>query len=268
MPSACGSVYVGNALLKNVCGQAITFLVLRYPFYPGSFLCFSSHSRLIQQVIKFQLSTPTPPIKIAWYTVWQPFWALWTMCGVPYTRQLNQTNSGSKYTIQTMLSNLLLKQQFTVIPASIKKLLKVWIIYSSLKSTWQLLQNIVSVTLELLSRNNQGGNLDAISVLAWPFTSLFLVLGHLFFWAAETITGLSKLGSFVQERSLPWPGWKLSSLWPLNMHWGSPKKPLSFYRPQETTYPGCSGKRRYWDISTKNWALNVSSLKDFGSIMP
>lgn len=153
-PSACGSVYVGNALLKNVCGQAITFLVLRYPFYPGSFLCFSSHSRLIQQLIKFQLSTPTPPIKIAWYTVWQPFWALWTMCGVPYTRQLNQTNSGSKYTIQAMLSNLLLKQQFTVIPASIKKLLKVWIIYSSLKSTWQLLQNIVSVTLELLSRNN------------------------------------------------------------------------------------------------------------------
>lgn len=25
MPSACGSVYVGNALLKNVCGQATTF---------------------------------------------------------------------------------------------------------------------------------------------------------------------------------------------------------------------------------------------------
>lgn len=154
MPSACGSVYVGNALLKNVCGQAITFLVLRYPFYSGSFLCFSSHSLLIQQLIKFQPFTPTPPIKILWYTVWQPFGAPWTTCGVPFTRQLNQTKSGSKYTIQAMLSNLLLKQQFTVIPASIKKALKAWVIYSALKSTWQLLQNIVSVTLELLSRNS------------------------------------------------------------------------------------------------------------------
>lgn len=153
MPSPCGSVYVGNALLKNVCGQAITFLVLRYPFYSGSFLCFSSHSLLIQQLIKFQPFTPTIPIKIAWYTVWQPFWALWTICGVPYTWQLNQTNSGSKYTIQALLSNLLLKQQFTVIPASIKNPLKVWVISSALKSTWQLVQNTVSVTLELLNRN-------------------------------------------------------------------------------------------------------------------
>lgn len=35
MPSACGSVYVGNALLKNVCGQATTFLVLKYSFTLG-----------------------------------------------------------------------------------------------------------------------------------------------------------------------------------------------------------------------------------------
>lgn len=92
MPSACGSVYVGNALLKNVCGQAITFLVLKYSFYSGSFLCFSSHSLLIQQPIEFQPFTSNvshPPIKIARYSVWQLFQSLWTMCGVSCTQKLN-----------------------------------------------------------------------------------------------------------------------------------------------------------------------------------